>query len=116
MLWAGQIFLAFIFLYSGINKSIFSEKQLIARGQTGVIGRSAAIIRFIGICEILGSIGLVLPWLLNIMPFLTPLAALCFIVVMILAARIHYRLKERRNMVVNLLLLAVSIFVAWGRS
>ena|SRR5579871_2288311 len=115
ILWVSQAFLAVTFLYSGINKSILSEKQLIARGQTGVVGRSAATIRFIGIAEILGSIGLILPWWTKVLPLLTPVAAFCFAVIMILAAPIHYRLKEMKNVAVNLTLLAISLFVAWGR-
>lgn len=115
ILWISQIILAVTFLYSGINKSIFSEKQLITRGQTGVVGLSTATIKFIGITEILGSIGLILPWWTGIMPYLTPVAAICFAIVMVLAAPIHYRLKERKNVAVNIFLLAISLFVAWGR-
>ena len=115
LLWIGQIILAAIFLYSGINKSIYSEKQLIARGQTGVVGLPAATIRFIGICEITGSLGVILPRWTNILPFLTPVAAACLAVIMLLAAPIHYRLRESRNVTINLVVLAIALFVAWGR-
>lgn len=115
LLWAGQIFLAIAFLYSGICKSIFSEKDLIAKGQTGVVGLSAALIRFIGICEIMGSIGIILPWWIRVLPVFTPLSALCFAVLMILAAPIHYRLKENKNIAVNITLLIISLLVAFGR-
>jgi hypothetical protein len=115
LLWTGQIMLAAIFLYSGINKSIFSEKKLIARGQTGVVGFRVATIRFIGITEIIGTLGIILPWWTHIWPFLTPLAAGCFAVIMGLAAPIHYRLRESRNVILNLVLLAIALFVAWGR-
>jgi len=115
ILWAGQIILAAVFLYSGIFKSILSEQQLIARGQTGVVGLKPVTIRIIGICELMGTAGILLPWWLNILPFLTPLTAACFGVLMLLAAPIHYRLKEPRNIVVNLFLLLIALFVAWGR-
>ncbi|HEY4288660.1 MAG TPA: DoxX family protein [Puia sp.] len=115
LLWTGQIILAAAFLYSGINKSIYSEKQLIGRGQTGVVGHSPATIRFIGISEIAGAVGIILPWWIGIWPFLTPVSAACFAVIMLLAAPIHYRLKENRNVAVNLLFLAISLFVVWGR-
>lgn len=115
LLWISQIILAIAFLYSGINKSIFSEQKLITRGQTGVVGLSTATIKFIGITEIIGSAGLILPWWTGIMPFLTPAAAICFAVIMLLAAPIHYRLKERKNVAVNLFLLALCLFVAWER-
>jgi len=115
LLWAGQIFLAITFLYSGICKSVYSEKQLIAKGQTGVVGLPAALIQFIGITEIGGSIGVILPWWIKVLPILTPLSALCFAILMILAAPIHYRLKEGRNVAINITLLIVSLLVAWGR-
>lgn len=115
LLWAGQIFLATAFLYSGICKSIYSEKELIEKGQTGVVGLSGTLIRAIGISEIAGSIGIILPWWIKILPVLTPVSAVCFAVLMLLAAPIHYRLKERRNVAVNIILLIVSLLVAWGR-
>ena len=115
ILWIGQALLSAAFLYSGINKTIFSEQALIARGQTGVAGYPPAAIRFIGITEILGAAGIVLPWLTGIWPVLTPVAALCFAVIMLLAAPIHYRLKEPRNVAVNITLLLISLLVAWAR-
>lgn len=115
LLWACQILLALVFLYSGINKSILTEQQLIARGQTGIVGYSPAAIHLIGIAEILGSIGIIVPWWSGILPWLTPVAAGCFAVIMLLAAPIHYRLKEPRNVATNLTLLASSMFVLFGR-
>lgn len=116
ILWAGQIVLAAIFLYSGINKSIYSEQELISRGQTGVVGRSAAVIRLIGISEILGAIGIILPWWIQVLPILTPVAAICFTIIMLFAAPVHYKLKEPKNVALNLFVLTLSLFVAWGRS
>jgi len=115
LLWIGQIILAAVFLYSGICKSSLSEQQLIARGQTGVVGRPAGLIRFIGISEIAGAVGIILPWWTDILPFLTPLVAACFALIMALAAPIHYRLKEGRNVAFNLLMLLIALFVVWGR-
>ena len=115
LLWAGQILLAVAFLYSGICKSIYSEKQLIDMGQTGVAGFSAGVIRFIGVSEILGFAGILLPWWTRILPVLTPVTAVCFAVIMIMAAAIHYKLKEPRNVAINIMLLTVSILVAAGR-
>ena len=115
LLWAGQIFLAVAFLYSGIYKSIYSERELIARGQTGVVGLPLALIRFIGISEILGCIGIIAPWLTGIARILTPLTAVCFAIVMCLAAPIHYRLKEYRNVSINVSIFFISLFVALGR-
>jgi hypothetical protein len=52
-------------MFSSINKSIYSEKTLVAKGQTGVENLPLTLIRFIGISEILGAIGLILPMLLK---------------------------------------------------
>jgi uncharacterized membrane protein YphA (DoxX/SURF4 family) len=75
LLWVLQAFVAFAFLYSGICKSVFSEQKLVAMGQTGVEGLSLAFIRFIGITEILGAAGLILPLALGVFPALTVIAA-----------------------------------------
>jgi uncharacterized membrane protein YphA (DoxX/SURF4 family) len=115
ILWILQSLAAFAFLYSGINKSIYSAQKLVAIGQTGVEGLSLPLIRFIGIAEILGAVGVILPWWLQILPVLTPITALCFVIIMILAARIHYRRKEYKNVMTNIFLLLVSLMIAYGR-
>jgi hypothetical protein len=115
LLWIGQIFLSVTFLYSGICKSTLPEKKLIAKGQTGVVGLPSPVIKFIGATEILGAIGIIVPWLTNTAKILTPVAAICFSVLMLLAAPIHYKLKEPRNIAINITLLIISVLVAWGR-
>lgn len=115
ILWICQGVLSLVFLYSGINKSLYSEQQLIAKGQTGVVNLPVGVIRFIGISEVLGAAGIIMPGLVNIMPVLTPVTAVCFAVIMVLAARIHYRLHEPKNVITNSILLIMSLFVAYGR-
>jgi hypothetical protein len=115
LIWTVQIILAIVFFYSGVCKSVLPVQKLIAKGQTGVAGYAPATIRFIGICEILGAVGIILPWLTGILRVLTPLTAICFAILMLLAAPIHYRLKEPRNVITNIFLLALSLFVAWMR-
>lgn len=114
-LWILQALMAITFLYSGVNKSIFSEEKLVARGQTGVEGLAPPLIRFIGIIEILGSVGLILPWLLNTVPLLTPIAALGFAIIMIPAAVIHSRRHEPKNVLTNVVIFTVCIVIAVGR-
>ena len=115
LLWVLQALLAFIFMYSGINKSIFSEQKLVASGQTGVEGLPIPLIRFIGITEILGSIGLVLPYLLGFLPVLTPIAALCFALIMAFAGVIHFKRQEYKNVILNTVLFVVCLFIAYNR-
>lgn len=115
ILWICQGFLALTFLYSGICKTFLSEQQLIAKGQTGVVSLPAVLIHSIGVSEVLGAAGIILPWYTGVLPVLTPVSALCFAVMMVLAARIHYRLKEPGNMAINTFLFVLSVFVAWVR-
>jgi uncharacterized membrane protein YphA (DoxX/SURF4 family) len=115
LLWICQIFLAIAFSYSGIMKCSQSRERLVSIGQTGVDGLSYPLIRFIGISEILGVIGIIIPWLTGILPLLTPITALCFAFIMVLAAPIHYRRREFTSVGVNVVLFVISVFVAYMR-
>ena len=115
VLWVLQVFLAVTFGYSGIMKSTQNRERLVSIGQTGVDGLSYPLIRFIGITEILGAIGIVLPWWTGILPVLTPMTAVCFAALMVLAAPIHYKRKEYWSVALNITLFVMSVFVAWMR-
>lgn len=115
VLWICQGFLAFVFLYSGVCKSTQSEQWLVTHGQTGVQGLPLPLTRFIGIAELFGVAGIILPWWLQVAPILTPVTALCFAVVMMLAAPIHYKLNELRNSALNITVMLIALFVAWQR-
>ena len=77
LLWIIQIFLASVFFCSGLMKSMHSEQKLVVMGQTGVEHLSLPFIRFIGISELAGVVGLILPEWFQCWRVLTPLAALC---------------------------------------
>ncbi|MCQ6957169.1 DoxX family protein [Mucilaginibacter aquariorum] len=113
--WIIQSLVALTFLYSGINKSIYSERHLVAVGQTGVEGLPAAEIKFIGIIEILGAFGLILPGFLNTLPVITPLTAIGFAIIMLLAVRIHLIRKEPKNVFTNGVLFVLCLLIAWYR-
>ena len=70
---------------------------------------------FIGVVEILGAIGLVVPPLVSVMPVLAPIAAGGLAIVMVLAAVYHVPRREKPNIVLNLALAALALFVAYGR-
>jgi len=88
---------------------------LVTHGQTGVAGLPAWFTKFIGISEIAGAAGIILPTSLNILPVLTPITAILFCVLMLFAMRIHSRLKEPKSVMINITLFILSAFVAWGR-
>jgi uncharacterized membrane protein YphA (DoxX/SURF4 family) len=115
LLWIGQALLAFIFLVSGFHKSTKSERWLVTHNQTGVEGLHPLLIKFIGTCELLGVIGLLLPWYLKIVPVLTPITAALFAVVMMLAAPIHAKRKEPQNVAINIAIMLLCLFVSYGR-
>lgn len=76
-LWVVQGFLAAVFLMSGVFKWVMPPEAM-----AGPFPLSLAFIRFIGVCEVLGAVGLILPWLLKIRPVLTPLAASGLVIIM----------------------------------
>lgn len=114
-LWIGQCFLAFVFFYSGIMKATQSEQKLVAMGQTGVEGLAAPFIKFIGISEIIGATGLLLPWYTQLVPVLTPLAAFCLGTIMLPAASIHYKRGEKWTVVLNIFILLLCLWVGYRR-
>ncbi|MGN6569647.1 MAG: DoxX family protein [Flavipsychrobacter sp.] len=114
-LWIAQIILAITFLVVGFAKSTFSRQRLIDTRQTGVVDLPIHIVRFIGLSEISGAIGLIFPWRLHIFPILTPVAAAGLGLIMVLAAISHRQLHEPKNVRNNIILLCICLFVAIGR-
>ena len=76
-LWTAQILLALLFLMAGTTKLVMPIEKL-----QGPISLPEAFIRFIGVCETLGAIGLILPGLFRIRTALTPLAAAGLVIIM----------------------------------
>ena len=75
-----------------------------------------ALVRFIGVSELLGGIGLLLPSLTRIAPKLTALAAAALVAVMVLASGFHLLRGEYAAIGFNVVLGGLAAFVAWGRS
>lgn len=115
-MWVLQALMSITFLYSGINKSIYSIRTLVdLKGQTGVEHLALPFVRFIGITEILGAFGLILPWALHIMPWLTPLSAALLAMIMIPAAAIHRKRHEPKNVATNVALFVCCVAIVLGR-
>ena len=79
VLWIVQAILAVLFLFAGGAKLAMPADQLAKQAPM----LSAGFLRFVAVCELLGAIGLILPWLLKIQPRLTPVAASALVVIMI---------------------------------
>src|SRR5581483_1897881 len=115
-LWIITGLLAAAFLVAGANK-LFIPREKLAKAPGGgwVLDFSVGFIKALGAVEILGAAGLILPALLNIAPILVPLAAVGLALIMVGAATVMFRRHEYKHMLVNLIYLALIIFVAWGR-
>lgn len=114
-IWILQGLMAFVFMFSGINKAYFDEKILVQKGQTGVEGLPKWFIKFIGVSEIFGAIGLIAPMLMYQWSILTPISAICLGLIMIPAAYIHNKRKEPRNVVINITILIICCLIAYIR-
>ncbi|OBK66425.1 hypothetical protein A5653_19460 [Mycobacterium colombiense] len=114
-LWIVAIALAIGFAASGLMKVFVPKEKLVNSGQGWAQDASPTSIRLIGIVELLGAAGLILPAVTHIAPILVPVAAIGLVLVMVGAATVHARRKEAMNIGVNILLLALAVFVAWGR-
>jgi uncharacterized membrane protein YphA (DoxX/SURF4 family) len=77
-LWVVQVLLALLFVFAGSMKLVLPLDQM-----AGPVALPGALLRFIGVAELLGGIGLILPAALRIRPGLTPLAAAGLVVIMI---------------------------------
>ncbi|MFE9319640.1 DoxX family protein [Nocardia sp. NPDC052278] len=114
-LWIGQIVLAVVFTASGIAKATQSKEKLVEMGQTGVAVFPKPVVRLTAYAELLGVIGIIVPWWTGVAPVLTPLAAVGFAVVMIGAISSHIRLREPRNIAITTTILIIAVLVAIGR-
>ena len=115
-LWVVQVLLALLFLWAGGIKLVLPLEQL--AGPPGSVVLPGAFVRFIGVAELLGGLGLILPALLRIRPGLTPLAAAGLVIIMIGAVGTTLASEIPGKLVMALIpgvtgLLAA--FVAYGR-
>lgn len=112
-LWAAAGLLAALYLMAGFMKATQPIEKLAA--QMKWPADLPKLTRFVGWSEVLGAIGLILPLLTGILAWLTPLAALGLVLVQVLAIGFHIRRKEPQILPVNVVLLLLAAFVAWGR-
>jgi uncharacterized membrane protein YphA (DoxX/SURF4 family) len=114
-LWIVQGVLAAFFGAGGVVKATRDRKRLFDDGMTWVEDFSAGGVKAIAVLEILAAIGLILPAVTGIAPVLTPMAAVGLGLLMAGAAVVHFRRGEIPYIGVTLALMAVALFVAWGR-
>jgi uncharacterized membrane protein len=109
-----QIALALVFLAFGVTHA--TRRDQARDRQAWMLDVPKPLLTTIGILEILGAIALVVPWAVGIAPWLTPLAAIAFVVLMVCAAVFHIRRTgEAPNASFNVVLGLIAAFVAWSR-
>jgi len=107
-LWTTQIVLAALFLFSGAMKFITPAAQM--SKQTTL---PLSFIYFIGVCEMLGGVGLILPALLRILPVLTPLAASGLVIIMLGATYVSRSMGW--TAIIPFVIGLIAAFIAYGR-
>jgi hypothetical protein len=112
-LWIVQVLLAFLFIWAGGMKLVLPLEQL--AGPPGSVVLPGWFVRFIGVAELLGGLGLLLPSLLRIRPGLTPLAAAGLVIIMIGAVGVTLAGGVNPLVMVPAVTGLLAAFVAYGR-
>lgn len=111
-LWIIQGLLALMFIGAGSTKLQYEKAK---KSLPWVSNYSKGFVTFIGVAEVVGAIGLIFPLALSIASFLTPLAAIGLLLIMVFAAVFHGRRGEYKAIGTNVIVIALALFVAIGR-
>jgi putative oxidoreductase len=114
VLWVVQGLLALAFLLAGAMKA-FPKLSTVKQQFPWANDLPAALVRFIGAAEVLGAIGLIVPAVTGILPWLTVAAASGLLVVMLLAISFHASRREFASSGITVVLLLLAAFVVLGR-
>lgn len=114
LIWICQLLGGVMFTLAGIMKSTQPKEKLSAK-MPWVNSFSAGSVKMIGILQLLGGIGMIVPWVTGIFPILTPIAAAALGLMMLFAAAYHLSKKEFKEIGINLFLFLIVAVVAYGR-
>ncbi len=118
LLWVLQVFLAVVFALHGwiyVAWPPFAAAMIEKRNSNRPLGLPSSLRTFIGICELLAAVGLILPGLTGILPWLTALASAGLIIVMLGAVIFHLSRRETNTAVISLVLVVLCVLVVYGR-
>lgn len=113
LLWVLQGILALAFVVTAVRKFARSDEQI--KALAWARDMQPVQVRIIGILELLGALGVILPALTGILPWLTPVAAVGLVILMLGAAATNLRYRLYPPVVSNLVLLILAGVVAYGR-
>lgn len=115
VLWIIQVLLALLFLFAGGTKLVLPIETLTSMGSPNQVVLPGWLLRFIGVCEVLGALGLVLPGLLKIKPALTWIAATGLVIIMLGAVAVTIAGDGVAASIVPFVVAVLCAFVAYGR-
>ncbi len=113
-LWIVQWVLALVFFAAGMMKLTEPREKIIAK-MPFAEDFSLNILRLIGLLEVLGAAGLLVPMLARVFPMLMLWAGMGLMLIMVGAMVTHIRRKEYPNLIINIILFTMAGFVTWGR-
>jgi uncharacterized membrane protein YphA (DoxX/SURF4 family) len=115
LLWIIQVLLALLFLFAGGTKLVLPVEVLNAMGSPNQVHLPGLLLKFVGLCEVLGALGLILPGLFRTKTGLTPLAAAGLVIIMIGAVVLTIIGDGIAMAIFPLVVLFLVAFVAYGR-
>ena len=113
-LWVIQGLLSAFFIMPGLGKIGSSKEKHIADGHVKP-GASIVPIRVLGVLELLGCVGIIVPWLIGIMPILKPITAVCFCLIMAAGLLNHARKQVYKILPMLTIVLVLAAIVAYFR-
>ena len=113
-LWIIQVLLAFAFI-SASSIKVSHPIENLGKNMEWVKYYPVTFVRIVAILEILGALGLILPGLTNILPWLTPVAAAGLALTMLGAILVHIRLQQYSSLTIPAVLLVVCLLIVYGR-
>ena len=114
-LWIAAALLAVAFVVAGMTK-LFSSRAQLEKNMAWVKDSSMGFVRILGLLEVLGAIGVIVPGAFGIAGFLVPWAAIGLAVLMAGAIVVHVQRGEGLKAAAPaIVLLVLAVFVAWGR-
>ena len=114
LLWSVQGLLALLFLFTGTTMLVTPREKLVA-GAVWAETFSPSTTKLIGLLEVLGAVGLVIPMITDVLPWLTPLAAVGLSLLMVGAVATHLRHREYQKALLPLVVLLLAVCIVYGR-
>ncbi len=115
-LWIAAALLALVALTGGVTKTFIPKEKLQHHdGAAWTRDASPAFVKTLGLLELCAAAGLILPAVVDVAPVMVPVTAVCWVALMIGAMITHGRLGQFKLVMVNVVYVALAVFIAVGR-